>query len=186
MPIKKYSKVKFTLRKELIIILAVVLVMVLATILLLQPTKDQKFVSKWSGAGSSIVENKLYEEIDFDELDEVIAGEGITYVLFAHATDEQSVKAFDLVINLATGLDVEKVYIIDSEFAVGDREEDAELDAELKVIEEKYGITLDTPDLWAFENGSVVAELDQDLIEASSNDYTEAIKRVLLLNKKEA
>ena len=43
------------------------LVMVLATILLLQPTKDQKFVSKWSGAGSSIVENKLYEEIDFDE-----------------------------------------------------------------------------------------------------------------------
>ena len=53
-------------------------------------------------------------------------------------------------------------------------------------IEEKYGITLDTPDLWAFENGSVVAELDQDLIEASSNDYTEAIKRVLLLNKKEA
>lgn len=186
MPIKKYSKVKFTLRKELIIILAVVLVMVLATILLLQPTKDQKFVSKWSGAGSSIVENQLYEEIEFDELDEVIAGEGITYVLFAHASDENSVKAFDLVINLATGLDVEKVYIIDSEFAVGDREEDADLDAELKVIEEKYGITLDTPDLWAFENGSVVAELDQDLIEASSNDYTEAIKRVLLLNKKEA
>ena len=185
MAIKKYSKVKFTLRKELIIILSVIVAMVVATILLLQPTKSQKFVSKWSGAGSTIVENTLYEEIDFDDLDKIIASNEITYVLFAHVGDENAVKVFDSVINLSSGLDVEKVYLIDSEFAVGDREEDADLDAELKVIEEKYGITLDIPDLWAFQSGKVVAELNQDLIEEKT-DYTEAIKRVLLLNKKEA
>ena len=44
MAIKKYSKVKFTLRKELIFILAAVVVLVVATILLNLPNEEDKFL----------------------------------------------------------------------------------------------------------------------------------------------
>ena len=190
MAIKKYSKVKFTLRKELVIILSVILLMVVATILLLQPTKEQKFVAEWSTAGSTIVENTIYEKVDFDDLDEKIAGEEVTFVLFAHSANAEAVKVFDIVLNLASTLDIEKVYLVDSAFAEGDREEDTELDAKLAEIEAKFvgaddsKISLsEIPNLWAFQSGKLVAELDQDLIEAEASDYTAACLKVLSLNK---
>ena len=72
MAIKKYSKVKFTLRKELIIIAAAIVVMIVATILFNLPNKEEKFLEKWNTAGSTITENMLYEEVELDELKDVI------------------------------------------------------------------------------------------------------------------
>ena len=79
MAIKKYSKVKFTLRKELIIILAAIVVLLVATILLNLPNEDEKFITKWQEAGAQITENHLYEEISYDEVD-VVQGMNISII----------------------------------------------------------------------------------------------------------
>ena len=76
MAIKKYSKVKFTLRKELIIILAAIVVLVVATILFNLPNEEEKFLTKWNENGAQITENHLYEEVSFDELKGILNGKG--------------------------------------------------------------------------------------------------------------
>ena len=175
MAIKKYSKVKFTLRKELIFILAAVVVLVVATILLNLPNEEEKFLSKWQEAGSTITENTLYEEVSFDELRSILDGKEnneYTFVYFATPSDSTSVSYFDTFVSVAQTYDVEKIYIVDSAFALeGDREEDADFDAKLKGIEENFKaadgtttIKLDSvPNLWVF-NGKV--------LEKSANDYS--------------
>ncbi len=173
MAIKKYSKVKFTLRKELIFILAAVVVLVVATILLNLPNKEEKFLSKWQEAGSTITENTLYEEVTFEELSEILNGKKeneFTFVYFATPSNANSVTYFDQFVSVAQTYDVEKIYIVDSAFALeGDREEDSDFDAKLKAIEENFKdaegntIQLDSvPNLWVF-NGK--------LLEKSANDY---------------
>ena len=70
MAIKKYSKVKFTLRKELIFILAAIVVLVVATILLNLPNEKEKFIDKWTEAGASTASEtayELFEEVSLDE-----------------------------------------------------------------------------------------------------------------------
>ena len=189
MAIKKYSKVKFTLRKELIIILVAIAVMITATILLSLPNKEEKFLEKWNAAGSSLTDNMLYEEVDFEELEELVKANENVFVLFASTADTNSVTVFDTVYSLAlNAYEIDKVYLVDSEFVVGkDREEDAEFDAELKAIEAKFaGITLDqTPNLWVFRNGALVAEADQDLITDKSNDWTPAIIQIFNYSKEQ-
>lgn len=188
MPIKKYSKVKFAFRKELIIILAVIVVMVIATVLLQLPSKEDKFIKEWSSAGSSIVENDLYETISFDKLDNVLdKAEGVVFVYFATSSDETSVTNFDVIMSQADLFGVEKVYLVDAKNYQGDREEDAELDEKLTAIENRFtaedgtAISLDyTPNLWAFENGKLVKEINHDLID-TNGDWKEACKQVLIL-----
>ena len=142
MAIKKYSKVKFTLRKELVMILAAIVVLIVATILLNLPTKEEKFVNKWVEAGAQITENELYVEVSFDELEDELSGKQAgeyTFVLFTTPSDADGVTYFNTVISLAELYGVEKVYLVDSEFVVGkDREEDSEFDAELKDIEDNF------------------------------------------------
>lgn len=142
MAIKKYSKVKFTLRKELVMILAAIVVLVVATILLNLPTKEEKFVNKWAEAGAQITENELYVEVSFDELQDELSGKQAgeyTFVLFTTPSDADGVTYFNTVISLAELYGVEKVYLVDSEFVVGkDREEDSDFDAELKDIEDNF------------------------------------------------
>jgi len=178
----KYRQVKFTLKKELIIIVSVLAAMILATILLELPTKEDKFVDKWSEAGASISENTLFVETSFDKLDGIISKNEKVFVLFA-TTDENGVSLFGEVMENASTNNVEKVYIIDSAFAQGDRDEDADLDAKLDVLEAKYGINLDTnPNLWYFNNGTLAAELNQTIVDTASGDYCQACYQVMIYN----
>ena len=186
MAIKKYSKVKFTLRKELIIILSAIVVLVVATILLNLPNKEEKFVTKWSEAGSSIAENRLYEETSFDDLDSILAANEITFVLFATPSNADSVTQFDAIMNKASTYDLEKVYLIDSEFALGNREEDADLDAQLKEIEAEFGISLDSvPNFWVFEGTKLVGAAD-DFKVSDAIDWNLALAQLLVNTKENA
>ena len=194
MAIKKYSKVKFTLRKELIIILAVAVVMIVATVLLNLPNKEEKFVSKWQAAGSTIVENTLFEETTFDDLDEIIKSDSKVYVYFASPSDSVSATNLNLIVQYAAVYDVEKVYIVDSAFAVAaDREEDSDLNSKLTALENKYFSSLSTeedayelnaevPNLWVFENGSLTLEIDHDLIDAKGS-WDAALIQLFSVNK---
>lgn len=194
MAIKKYSKVKFTLRKELILILVAVVLMIVATVLFNLPNKEEKFLKEWTEAGSTLQENLLYEEVSFEELEEIIKEDKNVFVLFASAKDASSVTVFDSVYNFGLNTyELEKVYLVDSEFVLEkDREEDSEFDAELKEIESKFvdaegnTITLDqNPNLWAFRNGKLVAEADQDLIADKANDWSAAIIQIFNLSEEQ-
>ena len=141
MAIKKYSKVKFTLRKELIIILAAIVVLVVATILLNLPNEEEKFLEKWNNAGAQISENRLYEEVTIDELNQILASkkaDETTFVFFATPENADSVTYFTQVVNHANTHDVSKVYLVDSAFAIGTREEGNDLDKQLSEIEAKF------------------------------------------------
>ena len=194
MAIKKYSKVKFTLRKELIIIIAAVVVMIVATILFNLPNKEERFLKSWNEAGSTLTENLLYEEVSFEELEEVIAEDAYVFVLFASSADANSVTVFDTLYSLALNTyELDTVYLVDSEFVLGnDREEDSEFDAELKAIETKFAdaegntITLDqTPNFWVFRNGKLVAEANQDVIADQANDWSGALIQILNYSKEQ-
>ena len=182
MAIKKYSKVKFTLRKELIIILSAIVVLVVATILLNLPNEEEKFVTKWSEAGSSIVENRLYEEISFDGLDDILAGKGandVTFVLFATPSDTSSVTQFDAVMNQAAAYDIDKVYLVDEEFDFGEDSEAVTFtDAEGNVVELES-----VPSLWVFKGGVLVGSTDEYEV-SGAIDWNFALAQ-LLANAKE-
>lgn len=201
MAIKKYSKVKFTLRKELLFILGAVVLMVVATILFNLPNKEEKFLEKWNTAGSQINENLLYEEISFDDLEEKIKADEYVFVLFVNPGDQTSVTLFDTVYQLAAGqYEIDKVYLVDAEFVMGDkdREEDADFDSELKAIETKFKkqtetdedgnpvtITLDQyPNFWVFRNGYLVKEVNQDIVTAEGSWESE-LRQVLNYSKSE-
>ena len=170
MAIKKYSKVKFTLRKELIIILASIVVLIVATILLNLPNEEEKFLEKWNNAGAQISENRLYEEVSISGLHGVLAGKGendVTFVFFATPENTDSVTYFTQVINHATTHDVDKVYLVDSAFALGTREEGNDLDKELSRIEGEFTVDAEVtfkldsvPNLWVFKGKTLVGTVD--------------------------
>ena len=155
--------------------------MIVATVLLNLPNKQERFLKDWNAGGSSLGENLLYEEISFDELADIIAEENNVYVLYATAADTTSVAVFDKVYSLALNdYEVEKVYLIDSEALVGaDRETDTELDTELKGYETTFGFTLDeTTDLFYFKDGKLAAEANRDKITDKGSDWTSEIIRI--------
>ena len=167
MAIKKYSKVKFTLRKELIIILVAIAVMITATILFNLPNKEEKFLEKWNTAGSTITENLLYEEVSVEELGEIVKSDKNVFVLFASTADTTSVTVFDQVYSLALNTyELETVYLVDETL----EESDATA----------LGVAADqTTNLCVFKDGKLVEEANQDLITLNSGDWTAAIIRVL-------
>ena len=183
MAIKKYSKVKFTLRKELIIILSAIVVLVVATILLNLPNEEEKFVTKWTEAGSTIVENRLYEEVSFDGLKDILADKEsneVTFVLFATPSNADSVTQFDAILNKATVYGLEKVYLVDEEFDFEDdsKEDETYTDTEGKSIELES-----VPNLWVFKGGVLVDSADKYEV-SGAIDWNFALSQ-LLANAKE-
>ena len=164
MAIKKYSKVKFTLRKELIFILAAIVLLVVATILLNLPTKEEKFLEKWNAAGSTITENVIYEEVTFDELNAVLSAKGDnehTYVLYASPSNADSVSLFDQIYSIVTSVSefehITQIYLVDSgveydEATVSENFKDA--DGESINLESSYN-------LWLFQGKTIVGSIDQ-------------------------
>ena len=193
MAIKKYSKVKFTLRKELIIILAAIVVLVVATILLNLPNEEEKFLEKWNNAGAQISENRLYEEVTIDELNQILASkkaDETTFVFFATPENADSVTYFSQVVNHANTHDVSKVYLVDSAFAIGTREEGNDLDKQLSEIEAKFKVDEDAtfkldsvPNIWVFK-GDVLVETVDDYEEAD-NKWNAALAQLFTYAYKE-
>jgi hypothetical protein len=179
MALKKYSKVKFTLRKELVLILSAIVLLVVATILLNLPNKEERFLKDWNAAGSTLTENLLYEEVSFDELKDIIKEENKVFVLFATSQDATSVTVFDKVYTLGLNtFELDKVYLVDSTVVLDENgEEDAEYVAELKTT---FGeLTLDqTPNLWYFEAGKLAEEANQDIITEKGSDWTSEIIQI--------
>lgn len=175
MPIKKYSKVKFTLRKELIIILSAIVVMVVATILFNLPTKEEEWLEKWQTAGSTIVENKIFEDIDYEDLGTVINSNEVVYVLFA-SVDSTGASTLDLVNLCAEYTNVSKVYLVDSSFVAEYDLEDPNQKEAKEAKEALYKtadgetVSLDyTTNFWVFQNGKLVTEINQDHIKAAGS-----------------
>lgn len=186
--IKKYSKVKFTLRKELIFILAAVVVLVVATILLNLPTKEEKFVERWVEAGGNISEqNNVYKEVTFEELQEELSeksADEYTFVLLATPENEESLTYFNTVVSLAELYGVEQIYLVDSTFMVEkDREADAEFNQELLDIEAKFAHDSDTvmnldlvSDFWVFKGAELIESADDYELSGSINWTTALIQ----------
>lgn len=188
MAIKKYSKVKFTLRKELIFILAAVAILVVATILLNRPSKEEKFLEKWS-----LTENNPYEEISFDELEGILNdkenGE-YTFVFFGTPENTETQSYIQTMTSLSELLGVSHIYLVDSEFVVdGDRENDDEFDKELSDIEAKFQdadgntISLDSVNnFWLF-NGNVLEKSADDYEVSGSINWAHALIQMFTFGK---
>lgn len=188
MAIKKYSKVKFTLRKELVFILAAVVVLLVATMLFNRPTKEDKFLEKWS-----LTENNPYEEISFDELSDILDGKEsneVTFVFFGTPGNAESAQYLQTISSLVEMYKVEKVYLIDSEFVEGkDRENDEEFDKELLDIEKNFknaeGETIqldDVSNFWVF-SGDVLVKSANDYEENESINWAKALTQMFTFAK---
>ena len=171
MAIKKYSKVKFTLRKELVFILAAIVVLLVATILLNRPTKEEEFLEKWT-----LTEGHPYEEITFDDLSDMLAdkksGE-YTFVFFGTPSDANTQSYIQTLTSLAELLDIEKIYLIDSEFVVGkDRENDEELlsiEGNFKNAEGETISLTDVNNFWLFDGNALLKSADDYTVSGSVN-----------------
>ena len=179
----KYRKIGFRLQKELIIIVAVLLVLLVAAILLNLPTKSEKFVSEWSEAGASIQDDSLFEAVSQKELKKLVEKNDKVFVLFVTSSDSDSVSLVNEVASMASNFNIDKVYILDSADYLGNREEDTNLDSKLKELENDLGIKESTqaPSLWMFEQHQFARQLNEDLHESTSG-YTEPVKQVLVYN----
>ena len=180
----KYRKIEFRFHKELLIILGVILALLVAAILLNLPTKNEKFVAKWQEAGASIETNTLFEEIDEAKLQKtIVATEGNVFVLFVTPSDSESVSLFNEVLTQAETYNVKKIYVLDANDYLGNREEDDELASKLNALQTSLAITEDTqaPALWMFVDGKFARQLDADLVEEQSG-YKEAVKQIFVYN----
>ena len=164
MAIKKYSKVKFTLRKELIIILASIAVLLVATLLLNLPNEDEKFITKWQEAGAQITENHLYTEKSYDELKSYLEGKAATettYVFFATPSADAATY-FTTIISLADACDVKEVILVDSAFIADLSEEDLEAKAAYFKDENNDNISLESNlNFWTFKGNVVIESVDK-------------------------
>ena len=185
MAIKKYSKVKFTLRKELIFILAGILLLVVGTILFNLPTKEEETLKKWTDAGSTLTDFSLYEEVSFSELNGILdskqSGE-YTYVLYASTEDSNSVSLLDQIYSIVKNSreysHVTKIYIVNSA-------DTSENDFALEHFKDTNGesISLETTyNLWLFEGKPIVNSINR----YTDNSLTMNEAIIAMLNKTHA
>ena len=185
MAIKKYSKVKFTLRKELIFILAGILLLVVGTILFNLPTEEEKTLEKWNNAGSTITDFSLFDEVSFSELNGILdskqSGE-YTYVLYASPADANSVTLLDQIHTIVTSSreysHITKIYIVDSSNTT-------ENDFALENFKDTKGesINLETAyNLWLFEGKTIVNSINR----FTDNSLTMDHSIIAMLNKTHA
>ncbi len=173
---KKKQKTKFKLRFELIAIFLVVIAMVGISVVLRLDDQATKLANSYNAAGASLGTDHIYEEVSFEELYEEIKADELTFVVFASPECTTSITEISTINSKATYWDIERVllvdatkYIIDEE--ADDYEEDKELTAEIKSIEEKLNANVSTnvfgdavadvdlqytPSIWVFENNELV------------------------------
>lgn len=159
---KKKQKAKFKLRVELIAIILVVAVMIGLSFGLRLPNASTKLSNAYSEAGGSLDSSHIYVEKNYDKLvSHIESAEGLVYVFFGSPEDASCVTEISTVNSRASYWDVEEVIYFDASFALVEHEEGSdetlELEAEIKAMEEKLGVSLDfKPGLFVFENSEVV------------------------------
>lgn len=162
---KKYSKVKFKLRKELVIILLIAVVMAVTTVVLNLPSEKDKIYSDYAGNLSTT--DHVFEKITKSKLvDLVESGEEI-YVYFGSPTCSNCTTYIDTFNTQAVYWEVETVYYLDASFVdEEDREEDEDFNSELLTWESKLkDVSFDfTPSIWVYQDGELVFN-SQDYIE---------------------
>lgn len=179
----KYKKVSFVLRKELVIIVLVILALVGATVLLNLPTKEEKLLKEWSAASSDITSVSLFESVNTKDLDKALAKGGKVFVMFGAASDTNSVSLLKAFNDFASTAKVEKIYLLDATDYLGDRKADNTLDEKLKVLEAKYQISIsEIPTAFYFNDGKLIKTLNTELVAEQSYSYVEAVKALLSYN----
>lgn len=194
MAIKKYSKVKFTLRKELVFILVAIVGLLVATILLNRPTKEEKVNEYWT-----LTEGHPFEVIELEDLASELSNkkEGeYTFVYFGTPEDAETASYLQTVMSIAELVDVTHIYLVDSEFVVGkDRENDKEFDDELLALEglfeykekdedgETQTIKLDSVNnFWLFD-GNKVLKSATDYKASGATDWARALIQMFTFAK---
>lgn len=175
---RKKQNAKFKLRIELIGMLLVVALMITLSVVLRLPDEKTKFANTINGAGGSLSSDHLFVESNFDSLYDKMNDEELTFVYYGATDVFESMSEMSTINTRAVLWDVEEILFIDgSKYYIDeeadDYEEDLELNATIKTIEDKLNASKGTnifvgdegisdidlslyPSIWVFQNGELV------------------------------
>ncbi len=160
------TKFKFKWTKELVFLICGLLVMIIATIILALPTKQERFLNKWSG--TSLTKETVITEIKEEKLLDEINKNEFVFVFYGAPADSTSVTNIDIVEAQAQIFDIDKVYWLDgTEIYETDDETKSTRDFKtaINAREEKLQDVdlLTMGSFWVYQNGKLIVDsVDMD------------------------
>lgn len=154
-------KFKFKWTKELIFLIAGLVIMIVATILLALPSDSEKIYKKYTEAGATLDVEHVYKSINYKKLKSKIQSQGtddVFYVFYGSVACTSCVTEIQTINTAAKAFEVDQVLYFDATFI--DEEEDldsAEFLAGIDTMEvELEGVDLlQYPALWVFKGGKL-------------------------------
>ena len=139
---KSRSYVSFKWTKELIIFLSVLAVAIILTIICLIPTSKEKFMTEWSNAGATLNEDHIYKYIDLDDFIDAkkdASEDKPLIILYGSSTDSTTVSNISTIDTTAQNYDIERIYILKSDFVMNADDTDKDDKAKLEEYREALG-----------------------------------------------
>lgn len=144
---KNRSYVSFKWTKELIIFLSALAVAIILTIICLIPTSKERFMSEWSTAisnasGTALNEDHIFKYIslnDFIDAKSEASEDKPLIILYGSSTDSTTVSNISAIDTTAQNYDVERIYILKSDFVMTADEEDQDDKAKLEKYRDAIG-----------------------------------------------
>ena len=139
----KRNSTKFVFTKELGILLGLIVALVVATILLSIPNRTDRQIEKYNEAitefntlnstsyATITTEDVVYKDADYEDLKEVLEGEGVVYVLYGTLEIDSVVSNFVTINSEAENREIETIYFVSSEYVdsfVDDEDDDDDED----------------------------------------------------------
>ena len=142
----KKNSTKFVFTKELGILLGLIVALIVATILLSIPNRTDRAIEKYNEAitefntlnstsyATITTEDVVYKDADYEDLKEVLEGEGVVYVLYGTLSLDSIVSNFVTINSEAENREIETIYFVSSEY-VDTFEDDVEDDDDEDIFE---------------------------------------------------
>ena len=139
----KRNQTKFKFTKELGVLLGLIVALIVATVLLSIPNKQERQIEKYNEAITAFntanqtqyatitTEEIVFEDVEYEDMKDVLSGEGVVYVLYGTLSIDQICSNFVNINTEAERREIETVYFVSSEYVdtfVDDENDDTDKD----------------------------------------------------------
>lgn len=166
----KRNKFSFVWTKELIFLILGIIAMIVAVIIMIQPSAKEKFYDTWSAklsdSDTALATDHIYSKISLSDLGKKVKNsDEYIYVFYGTEQDSTCVSNIELFNATAQSFKITKIYYLNADF-VYDEENKTTRSFQLEIDEKEAKVNsqcdfFNYPSLWVFHNGDLVFTSDK-------------------------